>query len=327
MIALERAGRRFDAPRAEPVEALRDVTLHVPAGTVFGVVGPNGAGKTTLFALVLGFLRATSGTVRVGGMEPRRWARAHGTAWLPERFSLPSGWRVRDSLRALGRLERLASAEAKRAADAAIERLDLGAHADRPVDALSRGLLQRLGLAQALLAPRDLVVLDEPTQGLDPLWRIRLRAIVAELHADGHTVLLASHELDEVERLADHAAVLRDGRLQEIVDLRAGAAGEGVVYRLELERPVDALAVAFPGAEPLPTAGRARPANAWRVRVADPADLTRRLAALIDGGARIVGVQPGGLDLEARVRGDTADDPDAADAAGASDAPEPAGDA
>ena len=302
MILLEGAGRRFTPRGSQPVDALGRVTLRVDPGSVFAVVGPNGAGKTTLFALVLGFLRPTAGRVTVDGLDPRRFARTRGASWLPERFSLPTGWRVRESLNALARLEGLSPIDARGAADAAIVRLNLGPHADKPVEALSRGLLQRLGLAQALLAPRDLVVLDEPTQGLDPLWRIRLREVVAELRRDGRTILLASHELDEVERLADRAAVLRDGRLEEIVDLR-GADGDGLPYRIRLERPAD-LAAAFPGAEREAGADGSDGAVVYRVRVADTADLTRRLAALIESGARIVGVQPGASDLETRVRGD-----------------------
>lgn len=300
MIVLEQAGRRFRVRGAAPVEALRDVTLRAEAGSVFAVVGPNGAGKTTLFALVLGFLRPTSGRVSVGGMDPRRWARTRGAAWLPERFALPRGWRVADSLRAFARLEGLDPARAGAAVDDVLARLNLGPHADRPAEALSRGLLQRLGLAQALLAHRELVVLDEPTQGLDPLWRIRLREIARELRADGRTVLLASHDLDEVERLADSAAILRDGALEQVVDVR-GAVDEGTPYRIELERDAPAaIAGAFPGAgREAADDGRV----ALRVRVIDAADLTRRLAVLIDGGARVVSVRPGDGTLEARVRG------------------------
>lgn len=287
----------------EPVDALRDVTLKVDAGSVFALVGPNGAGKTTLFALVLGFLKPTSGRVLVGGVDPRRWARTRGAAWLPERFTLPSGWRVRESLGALARLEGYGGSDARAAVDGVIARLNLGPHADKPVEVLSRGLLQRLGIAQALLAPRELVVLDEPTQGLDPVWRIRLREIVDELRTEGRTVLLASHELDEVERLADRAAVLRDGSLEEVVGLR-GVDMEGMVYRLEVERRSDLVSTAFPGAEPVQDAGGALGERVvYRVRVSDPGDLTRRLAALIEGGARIVSVQPGASDLESRVRG------------------------
>ena len=302
MIVLDGAGRRFAARRAQPVDALVGVTLRVDAGTVCAVVGPNGAGKTTLFALVLGFLRPTAGSVSVAGLDPRRFARTRGAAWLPERFALPPGWRVRESLAALARLEGFSSADARTATDAAIARLELGPHADKPVEALSRGLLQRLGLAQALLAPRELVILDEPTQGLDPLWRIRLRGIVGELRSEGRTVLLASHELHEVERVADRAAVLRDGRLAEVVDLRGGEAAD-VAYRLELERPFDPSG-AFPGARPETSSGaRADGSVVYRVRVDGAADLSQRLAALIDAGARVVSVGPAASDLEARVRG------------------------
>ena len=300
MIQLQQAGRTFRVRGGEPVLALRDVSLAVEPGSVFAVVGPNGAGKTTLFALVLGFLRPSAGHVSVGGMDPRRWARTRGAAWLPERFALPAGWRVADSLRAFARLEGLDPAAARAAADAALSRLNLGPHADKTAETLSRGTLQRLGLAQALLARRDLVVLDEPTQGLDPLWRIRLREIAAELRAEGRTVLLASHELDEVERLADRAAILRDGALEDVVELR-GAADDGLAYLIELERDAPgAVAGAFPGAERAPgEEGRAL----LRVRVADTSDLTRRLAVLIEGGARITSVRPGDAGLEARVRG------------------------
>ena len=302
MIVVENAGRRFRVRGAPPVEALRDVSLRVEPGTVFAVVGPNGAGKTTLFALVLGFLMPTTGHVQVGGMEPRRWARTRGAAWLPERFALPPGWRVAESLRAFARLEGLSPAAAGAATDAVLARLNLGPHADKTVETLSRGTLQRLGLAQAMLAPRDLVVLDEPTQGLDPLWRIRLREIAADLRAEGRTVLLASHEMDEVERLADRAAVLRDGALESIVDLRGGDAASGLTYRIELERDAaGAIAGAFPGAE-RSVAGDGR--TALRVRVTDTGDLSRRLAVLIEGGARIASVRPADVDLEARVRGD-----------------------
>ena len=302
MIVLEQAGRRFRVRGAEPVEALRDVSLSVERGSVFAVVGPNGAGKTTLFALVLGFLRPTSGRVLVGGIDPRRWARTRGAAWLPERFELPKGWRVAEALRAFARLEGVDPAAARAATDDVLARLNLAPHAAKPVEALSRGLLQRLGLAQALLARRDLVVLDEPTQGLDPLWRIRLREIASELRADGRTVLLASHELDEVERLADRAAILRDGALEQVVDVR-GAAGDGIAYRIELERDSPAaVAGAFPGAE---REGTADGPVALRVRVTDAADLTRRLAVLIEAGARVVSVRPGDGALEARVRGDS----------------------
>src|SRR5690606_11890781 len=182
---------------------LDDVTLSVPPGGVGGIVGPNGAGKTTLFGLILGFIHPTKGRVRVDRLEPRRYLRRHGAAYLPERFRLPPEWTVGDALLALAGLEGLKGASAKERVAAAMERFGLEPHAKKPVGALSRGLNQRLGLAQALLADRRLVVLDEPTEGLDPLWRIRFRDAVAELRGAERTILVASHDLAEVERIAD----------------------------------------------------------------------------------------------------------------------------
>ncbi|MBX6363325.1 MAG: ABC transporter ATP-binding protein [Gemmatimonadetes bacterium] len=296
MIAFEAVTKRFGARRGRGgVEALSSVTLEVPAGEAWGVVGPNGAGKTTLFALLLGFLHPTEGRVRLGGAAPRRYLRRHGASYLPERFRLPPEWTVRPTLVALARLEGYDAAEARRRADQAIERFGLGPHAGKAVGALSHGLLQRLGLAQALLGEHELVVLDEPTEGLDPLWRIRFRAVVEELRRAGRTVLLASHDLAEVERLAGKAVLLERGHVREILDL-APTGGERT-YRLELAGEAPALEEAFPGAEPMAGAP-----GVYRVRAADAAELSRRLAALLDAGAVVASVAPATEALEERVR-------------------------
>src|SRR5690606_28906544 len=194
MIEFVGAGKRFvSGPRPwrgpVTIDALKDVTLSIPEGGAWGVVGPNGAGKSTLFALLLGFLQPTSGAVRIRGLAPRRYVRRHGAAYLPERFRVPGEWRGRPALVALARLEGLRPDVAARRADEALQRLGLEPFADREVRTLSRGVLQRLGLAQALLGERELLVLDEPTEGLDPLWRIKLRAILEEQRAAGRTIL------------------------------------------------------------------------------------------------------------------------------------------
>src|SRR5690625_4686889 len=143
--------------------ALREVTLSIPRGGVWAVVGPNGAGKTTLLGLLLGFLSASAGRVSIAGKPPRRYLRRRGAAYLPERVRLPDEWSVSAALGALARLEGLAAASARQRVGEVTERLGLGAHAAKAVGTLSRGLMQRVGLAQALLADRELVVLDEPT--------------------------------------------------------------------------------------------------------------------------------------------------------------------
>ena len=291
MIQLDGVTRVYGT-RAAPVRAVDGISLEIGPG-VTAVVGPNGAGKTTLLGLVLGFLRPTGGTVTLGGRTPRRWIRRNGAAHLPERFSLPPEWTVGAALRGLARLEGLGRDDAATRVAATLDRLGLAEHEDRAIGTLSRGMNQRLGLAQALLADRELVVLDEPTEGLDPLWRVRLREIVGDLRAAGRTVLLASHELPEVERVADRAVVLRDGRVQEVVEL--AAEGEGpVAYRLDVTAGADALRDTFPDAR--------RDGSTVVVTVRDARELSDRLAALLARGATLRAVVPAGAGLEERVR-------------------------
>src|SRR6185369_11333977 len=150
MIELRELGKRYytePGPRrsARGIDALRSVTLSVPAGSALGVVGPNGAGKSTLFSLVLGFLHPTSGSIEIDGIAPRDFTRLRGAGYLPERFRLPPGWRVRTAIEALAELDRVAE-PAKRASDV-IELLGLGEHSNKRISELSRGLLQRVGIA------------------------------------------------------------------------------------------------------------------------------------------------------------------------------------
>jgi ABC-2 type transport system ATP-binding protein len=290
MIELDSVTKRYGRRRTRPA-ALSDVSLHVPAGAVWAVVGPNGAGKSTLLALVLGFIRPSAGAVRVGGSRPRDYLRDEGAAYLPERFDMPAAWRVRDALHMLARLD----GDDGRAAAGAADRLGLGPHLDKRAGELSRGLLQRVGLAQTLLARRALVVLDEPTEGLDPLWRIRLRDIIGELRADGRTVLLASHDLAEVERVADRAVLLDGGRVREVLDT-TGAGDDDALYRVRLAAPFATATDAFPDA------AFAADGLAFTATVSGPAELSARLGALIALGAVVAGVEPARQPLEQRVR-------------------------
>lgn len=305
MIQIQNLGKTYGrGPRQ--VHALRDVTLDIGPG-VTAVVGPNGAGKTTLLGLLLGFLHPTSGSVRIDGDPPRRYIRRVGAGYLPERFRLPPEWPAAAALRALARLEGLDNGEADRRADDALDRLGLREHADRPVGALSRGLGQRLGLAQALLADRALVVLDEPTEGLDPLWRVRFREIVRGLRQEERTVVLASHELAEVERMANRAVLLDRGRVRDVLEM-AAPAGAPARYRLDIAGAPEALGTAFPGAEPGAGAGSGAQAGAEAgaqvvvVTVADAAELSHRLAGFLAAGGVVRAVAPVEEALEDRVR-------------------------
>ena len=297
MIRFDTVSKRYGRRRSGTL-AVRDVSLDVPRGSAFAVVGPNGAGKSTLFGLALGFLRPTDGTITIDDVQPRDYVRRTGVNYLPERFDPPAAWRVRDMLNAFAKLDGEPAA-----ADAAIERWGLGPHADKEVQELSHGLRQRLGLAQALLVPRDLVVLDEPHEGLDPLWRVRLREVVLELRASGRTVLIASHDLVEVERMAGHAVVLERGRVHSI--LETAAPPTPTHYRVRLAAPSDGFDAAFG------TAASAVEADArvYDIEVRDADELSTRLAAAIAGGARVIAVAPQHEALEERVRRALAEEP------------------
>jgi ABC-2 type transport system ATP-binding protein len=304
MIVIDSVTKHYGRSRRRRRPALDGVSLEMRRGAVHAVVGPNGAGKSTLFSLVLGFIHTSAGEISIDGDDPRHYVRDHGAGYLPERFSLPPAWRVREALHGFAERERLGSrAAAKAAADGAIERLGLGAHADKRAGALSRGLLQRVGLAQALLAPRELLVLDEPTEGLDPEWRLRLRNELGRLRAEGRTVLLASHDLVEVERVADHVIVLDDGQVRQSFITQADTTT--LTYTIRVATATPHVAELFPGAEALQAdrgdAGAAGPA-AYRIEVSDIGELTARVAVLLAGGAQLVALEPTPEPLESRVR-------------------------
>ncbi|HEX6135616.1 MAG TPA: ABC transporter ATP-binding protein [Longimicrobiales bacterium] len=288
MIELTEVTKRYGRRGTQP-DALHDVSLTIPAGVVWAVVGPNGAGKSTLLSLILGFIRASAGSVTVGGESPREYLRERGAGYLPERFSLPSSWRAGDALRMFARLDRTDAGEPA----GLIAQLGLEPHIGRRVGELSRGTLQRLGLAQALVAERDLVVLDEPTEGLDPLWRVRLRDVIERRKNGTRTILIASHDLGEIERIADRAIVLDAGRVRDIIPVQSGA--QTAQYRIILAAASDVLPDVFPGAVP---SGDLE----YLVSVASAAELSQRLGALIAAGALVHAVEPVRARLEERVR-------------------------
>ena len=196
--------------------AVDGVDLAVPKGAVFGFLGPNGSGKTTTIRLLLGLATATGGSMRVLGEEmprqlddvlPRVGALVEGPAFYP----FLSG---AANLRRMDAADPYGSAATRRArVQSALERVGLTHAADKLVRAYSLGMKQRLGIANALLAPRELLVLDEPTNGLDPQGTREVRSLVRSLAADGATVFVSSHLLAEVEQICTHAAIMSAGRL------------------------------------------------------------------------------------------------------------------
>jgi len=195
--------------------AVSDLSLQVREGEVFGFLGPNGAGKTTAIKMLLALVEPTAGTGEVlGAPLGDRAARAR-IGFLPEHFRFHDTLTATELLRFHGRLYGLRGGSLDARIDRLLTRVDLVDAADRPLRGYSKGMLQRAGLAQALLNDPRLVFLDEPTSGLDPLGRLLVRGIIDELRAGGATVFLNSHLLGEVEATCDRVAFVKRGRLVE----------------------------------------------------------------------------------------------------------------
>ncbi|WP_043727543.1 ABC transporter ATP-binding protein [Streptomyces zinciresistens] len=215
--------------------AVDGLDLTVPAGSVFGFLGPNGSGKTTTIRMLMGLIEPTSGSARVLGHPVPRGARAV----LPRVGALIEGPALygfltgRDNLLRYDAADPTADPRTRRTRVAdALERVGLAAAAGRKAKAYSLGMKQRLGLAAALLQPRALLVLDEPTNGLDPQGMREIRSLIRELASDGTTVFLSSHLLDEIEQVCTHVAVMARGRLLTqgpVAELAAGTRGRLVV--------------------------------------------------------------------------------------------------
>jgi ABC-2 type transport system ATP-binding protein len=283
--------------RGRTVCALDDLTLTVGRGEVVGIAGPNGAGKSTFISLLLGFLQPSAGTVRLDGLAPRAYIERSGAGYLTELVAIPPRWTVASALQRFACLAAL-PAEARGArVEELVAQLGLVEHRQKQVRQLSKGNLQRLGLAQALLADSDLVILDEPTHGLDPLWTQRFRDVVQQLRRPGRVILIASHNLDELERLADRVAILHQGRLQRVVGAGAPAGTAApAAYRLVLAEPHADLGRHFAGAAAID--GRA---NEFRVS-GGVQELNRSLAELLAAGGIVRSFYPEQSRLESEFR-------------------------
>jgi ABC-2 type transport system ATP-binding protein len=199
--------------RRSTVQALDGISLAVEEGAIFGLLGPNGAGKTTLVKILLGLVRPSGGTARLFGRPAGTPAARHRIGFVPENHRFPGFFTATQTLHAYGRLADVPRAKRNDRIPQLLDRLALDGRGDTKVKTFSKGMLQRLGLAQALLNEPDLLFLDEPTGGVDPVGRRAIRDIVLELRDEGKTIFLNSHLLSEVEKVCTQIAILRDGTL------------------------------------------------------------------------------------------------------------------
>ena len=215
--------------------AVSDLSLRVGAGEIFGFLGPNGAGKTTSIKMLLALIEPTAGTGHVLGAPLGNRAVRARIGFLPEHFRFHETLTATELLRFHGRLYGLRGASLDARIDRLLTRVDLVEAADRPLRGYSKGMLQRVGLAQALLNDPQLVFLDEPTSGLDPLGRLLVRGIIDELRADNVTVFLNSHLLGEVEATCDRVVFVKRGRVVD--ERRLAAPAEELDVELRVRFP------------------------------------------------------------------------------------------
>jgi len=264
----------------------------VPRGSVFGLLGPNGAGKTTLVKILLGIAFPTAGRVSVLGRPPGDVrAKAH-IGYLPENHRYPAHLTGAQVLHYFGRLSAIREPLRSRRVAALLRRVRMEEWGSTRSLKYSKGMMQRLGMAQAVLNEPDLLILDEPTDGVDPIGRHELRELVLEQKQRGATIFLNSHLLSEVERLCDSVAILKEGRLVRqgtIDDLTRRAEVHEIELRGIERKALDALLAAIGGLETLNDAA----GGGHRLELSgDDAALNRAIDAVRAAGATIVAIKP-----------------------------------
>jgi ABC-2 type transport system ATP-binding protein len=227
-------GSRFGTRR---VRALAGIDIAVPAGQLFGLLGPNGAGKTTAVKILLGLTRPTGGEARLLGLPASDPESRRRVGYLPEGHRFPGYLTARQTIEIFGRMSGLSRRQAASRVPALLERVRLSGWADVRVKKFSKGMTQRLGLASALVHDPEVLLLDEPTDGVDPVGRREIRDLLKEEAARGRAILVNSHLLSEIEQTCDRVAVLRRGEVAAqgtIAELTAS----GFRYRMSVS-PLD----------------------------------------------------------------------------------------
>jgi ABC-2 type transport system ATP-binding protein len=285
--ALEARGltRKYRTPGGGDLVAVDALSFEVRPGEIVGLLGPNGAGKTTALQLCLRLLHPDAGESKLFGLDPEDLSARRRVGYAPDGALFPkalSGLRVLEL-----HAELLGVPRAK--ATALIDQLEFGEPSRRPTATYSRGQLQRLGLAQALLGDPDLLLLDEPTAGLDPAGVARIRALLVSLRARGAAVLLNSHLLSEVERVCDRVLFMKSGRCLRVHEVNAS----GQRAEVRLANPLQLAALL---SEKLPNG--ALDGDRFRIPVAGADVVPALVRKLVELGAEILEVKLGGAELE-----------------------------
>lgn len=234
-IEIESLKKTFKTKKYTKVEALKGITFSVDAGEVFGFLGPNGAGKSTTIKLLMGLIRPDSGTAKLMGKDIKSASVRKHVGYLPENPSFFDYLTGSEYLRFAGKSFGMSNAEVAESIEKVLELFELKDAAKRRIRQYSKGMVQRLGLAQALLHDPDVYILDEPMSGLDPVGRALVKNVILELKAKGKSVFFSTHIISDVEAVCDRVGIISGGVLKSIEKvetiLSAGIAGYVIRYR------------------------------------------------------------------------------------------------
>lgn len=284
--------------RRTRVEALRGVSFQVRRGEIFGLLGPNGAGKTTLIKVLLGVVRRSGGSATMLGRPVGDRRGRRGVGYLPENHRIPRHHTGNSALMYYGSLSGLSMGEIRRRRPALLEAVGLANWGQTSVREYSKGMQQRLGLAQAMLHEPDLLILDEPTDGVDPVGRSEMRALLQRLQAQGKTIFLNSHLLQEVELVCDRVAILDQGELLREGDIETLTALPSTEVQLTLLGREENIRAALAGQSH--DAIFASGVDEWQttLRVPDQAALDRTVDALRAAGISLAAIERSRQTLE-----------------------------
>lgn len=298
MHAVETIGLTKDFPigfwRRRSKRALDGLSLEIQTGQVFGLLGPNGAGKSTTLKLLLRLIFPTSGTARLFGL-PLGDLGAHArVGYLPENPYFYDHLTAEEFLNFAGSLFGLAAGERRARASRLLGRVGLESSRDIPLRKFSKGMVQRLGIAQALINNPELVILDEPMSGLDPLGRREVRDLILELREEGKTILFSTHILSDAETLCDHVAILNQGRLLGTGELREILSVGVAATEIVIEAPTAQLL------EDLRRHSHSEIHTGERVRVSvqEESEMPAVIRLVLEAGGRIVSINPVKMSLE-----------------------------
>jgi ABC-2 type transport system ATP-binding protein len=283
-------------PMGKVRPVLKGIDLAIAPGEVVGLIGPNGAGKTTLMSCIVGFLNADTGSITIDGRSNDDLDVRRRTGFVPERMNFDRRASGGAFLRYMARLAGVPRDRVRARADELLARLDLTEASDKRLSQYSRGMLQRIGMAQALMLDPDFLFLDEPTSGLDPNGVFLVRDLIAEEKARGAAVLLNSHQLAEVEKVCDRVLFLKDGVIARDEALREIAKVTIAVTLLAGSYDVATVASAV-GVQPRD--------DVVIANVATEGDIAQLVSQIVGTGAGVIDVRRRTADLESIFRGES----------------------